>query len=68
MLSAVSSDVVASVNDAVGAREDDSVFIVDGAMEGIEVGSRAVVSKSLPATLAVKKLEVNTAERGATAK
>ena len=68
MVYAVSSAVVASVTDDDGARVDDSVFIVEGAMEGIVVGD-SFVSKGLPlpAALTVKKLEVNTGERGATA-
>jgi hypothetical protein len=65
-LIAVSSAVPASVNDAVGANEDDSVLIDEGAMEGIVVGVSFVV-KGLPLP-AVKKLELNTGERGATAK
>lgn len=63
---AVLSAVPASVNDAVGAKEDDSVLIDEGAMEGIVVGDSFVV-KGLPLP-AVKKLEVNTGGRGATAK
>jgi hypothetical protein len=63
---AVSSAVPASVNDAVGASEDDSVLIDEGAMEGIVVGDSFVV-KGLPLP-AVKKLEVSTGERGATTK
>lgn len=66
MVFAVSSAVPASVNDAVGANEDGSVPIDVGAMEGIVVGDSLIV-KGLPLP-AVKKLEVNTGERGATAK
>ena len=69
MVIAVSSGVVASVTDAVGASEDDSVLDDEGAMEGSVVGVSFVAKGlPLPAPLAVKKLEVNTGERGATAK
>lgn len=65
MVYAVSSAVVASVTDVVGAPVENSVLIVEGAMEGIAVGVSLVI-KGLPLP-SVKKLEVNTGERGATA-